>query len=88
MKTRNTKTAAEIKEVRDFLRDRAIESSIETGKWRRYNRVDYIWDVMMSIESYESCDLSAEDVISLLKERLTFDADFCYNLEREDIKNG
>ena len=82
MKTRNTKTAAEIKEVRDFLRERAIE----TGDWHRYHKVDYIWDVMMSIETYESCGLSADDVVSLLKEEMTFSVDFYENLEREEMK--
>ena len=84
MKTRNTKTAAEIKEVRDFLRDRAFE----TGYFHRFDAVDFVWDIMMSIETYESCGVSAEDVVSLLKERLTFDVDFYENMEREEMKNA
>lgn len=84
MKTKTTKTAAEIKEVRDFLGERAAE----TGHFHRFDKVDFLWDMMMSIETYESCGVSAEDVVSLLKESMTFDVDFYYNLEREDMKNG
>ena len=47
-----------------------------------------LWDMMMCIETYESCGLSADDVVSLLKEKITFDVDFYENLEREEIKNG
>lgn len=79
MKTRNTKTAAEIKEVRDYLRD----SVYKTGNINRYVTVDCLWDIMLNIETYESCGLSAEDVVSFLKEHITFDVDFYYNLERE-----
>ena len=84
MKTRNTRTAAEIKEVRDFLGERAAE----TGHFYRFDKVDFLWDMMMCIETYESCGLSAEDVVSLLKEKMTFDVYFYYYLEREDMKNG
>lgn len=84
MKTRNTKTAAEIKEVRDFLRER----SFETGWYRNYDVVDTLWDIMMIIETYESCGVSAETVVSLLKESMTFDVDFYYEKEREAMKNG
>lgn len=85
MKTKNTKTAAEIKEVRDFLRERAFE---KTGYHHRSDMVDCLWDIMMSIETYESCGISAEDVVSLLKEKITFDVDFYENLEREEMKNA
>lgn len=84
MKTRNTKTAAEIKEVRDFLRERAVE----TGYFHSFDKVDFLWEMMMSIETYESCGLSAEDVVSMIKEQMTFSVDFYENLEREDMKNG
>lgn len=84
MKTRNIKTAAEIKEVKDFLQDRAFE----TGYFHRFDLVDCLWEMMISIETYESCGASADDVVSLLKEKITFDVDFYYNREREDMKNG
>lgn len=84
MKTRNTKTAAEIKEVKDFLQERAFE----TGFFRHYDMVDCMFDIMMTIETYESFGLSADDVVSLLKEKMTFDVDFYYNREREEMKNG
>lgn len=84
MKTRNKKTAEEIKEIRDFIRKRAFE----TGYYHRYELVDCLWEIMMSLETYESCELPAEDVVSLLKEKITFDVDFYYNLEREDMRNG
>lgn len=77
-----TKTAAEIKDVRDFLQERAFE----TGYFHRFDMVDCLFDIMMTIETYESCGLSADDVVSLLKEKMTFSVDFYENLEREDMK--
>ena len=88
MKTKNTKTAAEIKEVRDFIRERAYETrcSYRVDSAAHFNKLDCLWEIMMCIETYESCGLSAEKIISLLKEQMTFSVDFYESLEREEMK--